>query len=201
MKQNESASRLNVRKTHVVVEEWYQEARTELDRPLKFVIAAAVLENPWHTDQPDEDLKQTIEEFAPQLASILVPLIEAETGGSEFVEAIGKGSIVGLDGEMEHAAALIHTLHFGNPFRRMVEGESYISSTSTRGSAGTALAIPMIHKNDRGRRTHFLSTDLIIQDAPRANEIVVAICTASGGRPFARIGDRKIDLATGVGQE
>lgn len=191
---------MNLRKTHLVVEEWYQEGGRLLDPPLKYVVAAAVLKNPWRFDDPDEDLAPRIEEIAPQLATILVGLIEKETGGAANIEVIGKGSIVGADGEMEHAAALIHTLRFGNHFRRMVEGESFISYSSTRGPAGIHLAIPMIHKNDRSIRSHFMSTDLVIPDAPRADEIVVAICTASGGRPFARIGDRKIDKELGVGQ-
>ena len=191
---------MNLRKTHLVVEEWHSEGGTVLDPPLKFVIAAAVLKNPWQTDRADEDLAPLIEEIAPQLATILVDLIEKETGGAANIEAMGKGSIVGADGEIEHAAALIHTLRFGNLFRRMADAESFIASTSSRGPAGTHLAIPMIHKNDRSIRSHFISTDLVIQDAPRADEIVVAICTASGGRPFARIGDRKIDQATGVGR-
>lgn len=191
---------MDLRKTAVYVEDWHREAGGPIDPPLRFVVAAAVLTNPWLGGGVDQDLAPEIERIAPRLAEVLVPLIEESSGGAERIEAFGKSAVVGLDGEIEHGAALIHTLRFGNPFRTMADGSSYLSSATTRGSAGCHVVVPMTNKNNRGLRSHFISTEFVIPDAPKADEILVAIGTASGGRPFARIGDRTIDIAEGIGQ-
>ncbi len=115
-------------------------------------------------------------------------------GGGDVAEAFGKAAIVGVDGEIEHGSALIHTLHFGNIFREAVKAKSYLSFTNTRGGPNTPLAIPMMDKNEPGRRSHYLTIQFAITDAPRADEIVLAIAVANGGRPHHRIGDRFQDL-------
>jgi hypothetical protein len=190
---------MELRKAVAYTEDWHRETGDRIDPPLRFVVAAAVLTNPWLDGGVGQDLSPEIERIAPLLADVLVPMVEERTGGPDGIEAFGKSSVVGLDGEIEHAAALIHTLRFGNPFRRMARADSYLSSATTRGAAGCHVVIPMTNKNDRGLRSHFISTEFVIPDAPRADEILVAIGASSGGRPFARIGDRTIDIAQGIG--
>ena len=82
---------------------------------------------------------------------------------------------VGLDGEIEHASALIHTLRFGNHFREAVGAKSYLAFTNTRGPANAPISIPLMDKNDAGRRSHYLTLQFAMPDAPRADEIVVAL--------------------------
>jgi len=115
-------------------------------------------------------------------------------GGGEAVEGYGKSAIVGLDGEVEHASALIHTLHFGNPYRHAVGAKTYLAFCNTRGPANAPILIPLMDKNDEGRRSHYLTIQCAISDAPAADEIVVALGASIGGRPHHRIGNRYEDL-------
>lgn len=96
--------------------------------------------------------------------------------------------------EIEHASALIHTLHFGNHYREAVGAKSYLSFTNTRGPANAAISIPLMDKNDAGRRSHYLTIQFSIADAPAPDEVVIVLGGASGGRPHHRIGDRYQDL-------
>ena len=108
--------------------------------------------------------------------------------------AYGKAGVVGLNGEIEHASAFIHTLRFGNKFRDAVGGRSYLSFTNTRGPAGSKIAIPMMHKTDSGLRPYYLTHEFTIHDAPFDDEVVIAIGGASSGRAHARTGDRYQDM-------
>ena len=108
--------------------------------------------------------------------------------------AYGKAGTVGLNGEIEHASAFIHTLRFGNKFRDAVGGTSYLSFTNTRGPAGSKISIPMMHKTDSGLRPYYLTHEFTIHDAPFDDEIVIAIGGASSGRAHARTGDRYQDM-------
>lgn len=190
---------MELRKTVAYVEDWRIEGGGRVEPPVRVAIAAAVLTNPWIGTGVSKDLMPEIASLAPLLAAILVPMLEQSSGGGERIEAIGKASMVGLDGEIEHAAALVHTLRFGNPFRKMANASTFLSSTTTRGPASAHLVIPLTNKNDAGLRSHFMTGELIVPDAPRADEILVAIAAASSGRPFARIGDRKDELAQELG--
>lgn len=102
--------------------------------------------------------------------------------------------MVGADGEIEHASAVIHTLRFGNHYREAVKAKSYLSFTNKRGGPGTSIQIPMMHKDDEGQRSHYITLEMQIEDAPRADEIVVVLGCADGGRLHPRIGNRYIDL-------
>ena len=103
--------------------------------------------------------------------------------------------MAGTDCEMEHASALIHTLHFGNFYRQAVDAKSYLGFTNTRGPANTQLQIPLMDKHDTGRRSHYLTVQFSIYDAPADDELIAAFGGATGGRPHHRIGDRYQDLA------
>lgn len=89
--------------------------------------------------------------------------------------------MVGVNGEVEHASGLIHTLRFGNHFREAVGAKSYLAFTNTRGPANASLQIPLMDKNDGGRRSHYLTIQLSVADAPGPDEIVVALGASIGG--------------------
>ena len=161
--------------------------------PWRLFAVAAVLTNPW-AGRYVEDLKPEIHAYGPELGALLTARITEMTGGGDQIEAFGKAGIVGLNGEVEHASGLIHTLRFGNHFREAVGAKSYLAFTNIRGGANTAIQIPLMDKNDAGRRSHYLTIHFSITDAPRDDEIVVALGAATTGRPHHRIGDRYQDL-------
>ncbi|WP_298916994.1 amino acid synthesis family protein [uncultured Roseobacter sp.] len=161
--------------------------------PWRLFAVAAVITNPW-AGRYVEDLKPVIQAFGPELGALLTQKITDLTGGGDKIEAFGKAGIVGLDGEIEHASGLIHTLRFGNHFREAVGAKSYLAFTNIRGAANTSIQIPLMDKNDAGRRSHYLTIQFSIVDAPRADEVVIALGAATGGRPHHRIGDRYQDL-------
>ena len=115
-------------------------------------------------------------------------------GSSKEIEAYGKAAVSGVDSEIEHGSALIHTLKFGNFLREAVKAKSYLGFTNTRGPANSPVYIPLMDKNDTGRRSHYLTVQFSIPDAPAGDELIAALGAATGGRPHHRIGDRYSDL-------
>jgi hypothetical protein len=185
---------IEIRKTLLQVETTLVEGGKVAQTPLKLYAAMAVVKNPWAGRGFVEDLKPEIHAAAPVLGELLTRMIIDAVGSGEKVEAYGKAAIVGLDGEIEHASALIHTLRFGNHYRTAVGAKSYLAFCNTRGPANAPVMIPLMDKNDEGRRSHYLTIQTSIADAPAANEIVVALGASVGGRPHHRIGDRYQDL-------
>ncbi|CAM4084593.1 amino acid synthesis family protein [Paracoccus yeei] len=183
-----------IRKTLLNVETTLIEGGRAAPTPLKLITAAAVLKNPWAGRGFVEDLKPEIHSVGPILGELLTRMIIDEAGSGDVVEAYGKAAVVGLNGEIEHASALIHTLRFGNHYRTAVGAKSYLAFTNTRGPANCPIMIPLMDKNDEGRRSHYLTIQFAIPDAPAADEIVVALGASIGGRPHHRIGDRYQDL-------
>ena len=161
--------------------------------PWRMCAVAAVVRNPW-AGRFVEDLTPEIRAYGPELGALLTDRILQMVGGGDAIEAYGKAAVVGLDGEIEHASGLIHTLRFGNHFREAVGAKSYLAFTNTRGPANAPIMVPLMDKNDAGRRSHYLTIQFAIPDAPRADEVVVALGAATGGRPHHRIGDRYQDL-------
>ena len=185
---------LDLRKVVTHTEEVHIEGGRAADPPLRLLGIAAVLTNPWAGQGFVEDLRPTILEVAPRLGEILVPRLVDLAGGADAVEGYGKAAMVGTSGEVEHGSALIHTLRFGNVFREAVGGTAYLSFTNTRGGPGATLSIPMMHKVDPGWRSHYLTLEMTVADAPAPDEIVVAIGASVGGRPHHRIGNRYSDM-------
>ncbi|MFT7585215.1 MAG: hypothetical protein ACI9EW_001638 [Cellvibrionaceae bacterium] len=184
----------SVRKVVTYKEVTYIEGGKEAPIPLQFFAAAAVVKNPWHGLGFVENLRPEILAIAPPLAEILTAEIIGMAGSGDLVEGYGKAAIVGADGEIEHASGLIHTLRFGNHFRKAVGAKNYLSFTNTRGGPGCPIMVPLMHKHDAGMRSHYLTIQFNIADAPRADEIVVCLGASIGGRPHHRIGNRYIDL-------
>jgi hypothetical protein len=183
-----------IRKTLLHVETTLIEGGRQAPTPLKLIAAMAVMKNPWAGRGFVEDLKPEIHAVAPVLGELLTRMIIDTAGSGAAVEAYGKAAVVGLDGEVEHASALIHTLRFGNHYRTAVGAKSYLAFCNTRGGANAPIMIPLMDKNDEGRRSHYLTIQCAIPDAPAADEIVVALGASIGGRPHHRIGDRYQDL-------
>lgn len=185
-----------IRKVVEYSEVTFVEGGRETLDPVKMAACAAVLQNPWAGSEFIEDLQPQILVHAKELAEALVPRLLNLVGGADKIEAYGKSAVVGTSGEIEHAAGLIHTLYFGNAFRVGAAGDAFLPFTNKRAGAGTAITIPMTHKEEKkkGTRSHFLTLEFSIADAPAHDELVVAIGAATGGRPHHRIGDRFVDM-------
>lgn len=183
-----------IRKTLLHVEDTLIEGGKIAETPLKMIAAIAVIKNPWAGQGFVEDLRPEIHDCAPGLGELLTKMVLDAAGGGDKVEGYGKAAIVGVNGEVEHASALIHTLRFGNHYREAVGAKSYLAFTNTRGPANAPLQIPLMDKNDGGKRSHYLTIALQVADAPGPDEIVVALGASIGGRPHHRIGDRYQDL-------
>jgi hypothetical protein len=184
---------LQIRKLVTFDEEILIEGFRPAAKPWRMFAVAAVVQNPW-AGKYVEDLKPVIQSFGPVLGKLLTERMIALAGTGEAIEAYGKAAVVGLDGEIEHASGLIHTLRFGNHYREAVGAKSYLAFSNTRGPANAPIMVPLMDKNDAGRRSHYLTIQFAISDAPRADEIVVVLGAATGGRPHHRIGDRYQDL-------
>ena len=169
--------------------EGYKKAST----PWQQFAVAAVITNPW-AGRYAEDLTTEINHCAPGLGELLSNEIVSMADGADNIEAYGKAAVVGGLGEIEHGSGMIHTLKFGNFYREAVAAKSYLSFTNTRGGENATIMVPMMHIHDLGMRSHYLTLQFSIPDAPRQDEIVVVLGGASSGRPHHRIGDRYQDL-------
>jgi hypothetical protein len=172
-----------------VLVEGYRAAET----PWRMFAVAAVVSNPW-AGRFVERSKPEIQAYGPILGELMSSRMIRLGGTGDESEACGKAAVVGLDGEVEHASGLIHTLRFGNHYRKAVEVRSCLASTNTRGPVNAPITVPLMDKNDAGRRSHSLTIQFAVSDAPRDDEIVVVLSAATGGRPHHRIGDRYQDL-------
>lgn len=188
----ERASEVPARALLSRVEDIEQEYGQSVPGLLRRIVVAAVVKNPWVGRRVD-DLSPGVESMHRELAPALIQRLVSHAGGKERIEAFGKGVIVGIGGEVEHGAALIHTPHLGDLFRMAVEGTSIIAFGELRAEAGAVLSIPMWHTRAAATRSHYQAAEVHIPDAPRPDEIVVALAASTGPRPFARIGDRLTD--------
>ena len=161
--------------------------------PLRMIAVAAVIKNPW-SGRFVKNLQPEIQKIGPKLGELLTARIIACAGSGDSIQAYGKSAVVGLNGEIEHASGVIHTLRFGNYYREAVTAKSYLSFTNTRGPANAPIQIPLMDKNDAGKRSHYMTIHFSIPDAPTPDEIIVCLGCALGGRPHHRIGDRYQDI-------
>ena len=182
-----------IRKIVTYDEEILIEGFRKTEEPWRTFAVAAVITNPWAGKFVD-NLKPEIQAYGPILGEMLSNRMLSLAGSGDAIEAYGKAAIVGLNGEIEHASALIHTLRFGNFYREAVGAKSYLAFTNTRAGANAPIMVPLMDKNDAGRRSHYLTIQFSISDAPRDDEIVIVLGGAMSGRPHHRIGDRYQDL-------
>ncbi|MFO0994046.1 MAG: amino acid synthesis family protein [Hyphomicrobiales bacterium] len=176
-----------IRKLLTVVDEVYREMDRAVEPPTRRAVALAVIENPFAGKYQEDlsDLMAIGEELGGLLTEKCVAALGIEGGK---VESFGKAAIVGEKGELEHAAAILHP-KMGTPVRRvLVKGPALIPSAKKMGGPGTAIDIPLGHKDAAYVRSHFDAIEARVPDAPRAGEIVVAIAVTDAGRPLPRIG-------------
>jgi hypothetical protein len=188
---------LKIRKFVTVVDETLTEMGQAVTPPVRRAAALAVIENPF-ANRYVEDLTPLID-MGEELGKILSERAVAALGiDGGKAEGYGKAALVGADGEMEHAAALLHP-KMGAPVRKTLEkGAALIPSSKKRGGPGAELDIPLGHKDAAYVRSHFDGMQVSVTDAPRANEIVVAVAVTTGGRPLPRVGGLKKDEIKGV---
>lgn len=191
----EALVNMRIRKIVAYEEDVHFEGERAAKPHLRLFGVAAVVKNPWIGRGFVADLRPEIGEFAPVLGKLLTDRILELAGGPDHIEAYGKACVSGVDSELEHSSALIHTLHFGNFYRQAVGAKTYLGFTNTRGPANCPIMIPLMDKHDTGRRSHYLTVQFSIPDAPAGDELVACFGGATGGRPHHRIGDRYTDLA------
>ncbi len=177
----------NIRKLVVQVDETRKEMGQDVSPPTRRAVAIAVIENPY-AGRYSENLDELIaigEELGALLGQKAVAALGIEPGQAQ---SYGKAAIVGERGELEHAAAILHP-KLGAPLRVAVEkGAALVPSAKKQGTLGTAIDVPLGHKDAAFVRSHFDAIEARVSDAPRANEIVVAVAVTDSGRPLPRIG-------------
>ena len=185
-----------IRKIVTVVEETLQENGRDVSPPTRRAAAVAVIVNPF-AGRYVEDLAPLIE-IGEELGGLLAQrAVEALGIDGAKVQSFGKAAAVGENGELEHAAAILHP-KMGAPFRKVLtKGAALIPSSKKRGGLGAVLDIPLGHKDAAFVRSHFDGMEVQINDAPRANEIMVAVAVTDSGRPLPRVGGLKHDEAKG----
>ena len=176
-----------IRKLIVQVDETRIEMGREVTPPTRRALAMAVIDNPC-AGRFVENLDALIaigEELGGLLGDKCVQALRIAPGQAH---SYGKAAIVGEAGELEHAAAILHP-KLGAPLRAAVgKGAALVPSAKKRGGLGTAIDVPIGHKDAAFVRSHFDAMEARVADAPRANEIVVAVVVTDSGRPLARIG-------------
>jgi Amino acid synthesis len=177
----------NIRKLIVQVDEIRIEMGKAIAPPVRKALAMAVIENPY-AGQYAENLDALVaigEELGALLGKRCVDALGIASGAAQ---SYGKAAIVGEGGELEHAAAILHP-KLGAPLRVAVErGAALVPSAKKLGGLGTAIDVPLGHKDAAFVRSHFDAMEARVPDAPRANEIVVAVVVTDSGRPLPRVG-------------
>ncbi len=184
----------DIRKIVVVLDETRTEQGRAVAPPIRRAVAAAVIANPF-AGRYVEDLAPLIE-IGAELGELLIARAVAALGiDGAAVQSYGKAAAVGEDGELEHAAALLHPT-MGRPIRAAIGGgAALIPSAKKRGGPGVSLDVPLGYKDAAYVRSHFDAIEIRITDAPRAGEILVAVAATDGGRPLPRIGGLTVDGA------
>ena len=176
-----------IRKLAVSVEETLSEMGREIMPPTRKAVAVAVIENPF-AGRYEEDLSELMETGAELGGLLGERCVLALDITPEDTESYGKSAMVGENGELEHAAAILHP-KLGAPLRKAVDkGAALVPSSKKMGSPGQVLDVPLGHKDAAYVRSHFDGIEVRLNDAPRANEIMVAVAVTDSGRPLARVG-------------
>ncbi|MBS0426008.1 MAG: amino acid synthesis family protein [Proteobacteria bacterium] len=186
----------DIRKLVVQIDETRKEMGKTIEPPARRAVAIAVIANPY-AGRYSENLDELIaigEELGALLGQKAVRALGIEPGQAQ---SYGKAAIVGEGGELEHAAAILHP-KLGAPLRVAVEkGAALVPSAKKRGTLGTAIDVPLGHKDAAFVRSHFDAVEARVSDAPRAGEIVVAVAVTDSGRPLPRIGGLQVSEIKG----
>ncbi len=185
-----------IRKIAVNIEETHQEMGKSISPATRKAVAVAVIENPFAGTYV-EDLSDLMEIGAELGALLGRKCIEALGISPSEAESYGKSAMVGENGELEHAAAILHP-KLGAPLRKAVEkGAALVPSSKKMGGLGQVLDVPLGHKDAAYVRSHFDGIEVRLNDAPRANEIMVAVAVTDSGRPLPRVGGLSAEDAVG----
>ncbi|HUN61578.1 MAG TPA: amino acid synthesis family protein [Candidatus Sulfotelmatobacter sp.] len=185
-----------IRKIVTFLEETHSEMGQTVHPATRRAAAAAVIENPF-AGKYVADLTE-LTEIGEELGTLLTERAVAALGiPGPAAESYGKAAAVGENGELEHAAAILHP-KLGTPVRKVLgKGAALIPSSKKRGGPGVSLDIPLGHKDAAFVRSHFDGMEIRVNDAPRANEILVAIAVTDSGRPLPRVGGLTKDQIKG----
>ena len=185
-----------IRKMVTIIDEIHYEMGQKINPPTRRAAAVAVIENPF-ADKYVEDLEMLMQ-IGEELGAILGKrCIKALGIKPSAAQSYGKAALIGENGELEHGAAILHP-RMGAPLRKEVDkGAALVPSSKKRGSMGDALDIPLGNKDAAYVRSHFDGMEVRVNDAPRANEILVAIAVTDSGRPLSRVGGLSADEAEG----
>ena len=180
-----------IRKLVVQVDETHREMDRPINPPTRRALAMAVIHNPC-AGRYVENLDELIA-IGEELGALLGQrCVQALGIAPEQAQSYGKAAIVGEAGELEHAAAILHP-KLGAPLRAAVQkGAALVPSAKKQGGMGTAVDVPLGHKDAAFVRSHFDAMEARIVDAPRAGEIVVAVVVTDSGRPLPRIGGLQV---------
>lgn len=189
-------SKAKIRKIVTVVERTNIEIGRTIDPPTRRAASIAVVENPF-AGRYREDLEELMA-IGEELGGLLGDKCVSALGiAPADAESYGKAAMVGENGELEHAAAILHP-RLGKPLRAAVgKGAALVPSSKKMGSMGQPLDVPLGHKDAAYVRSHFDGIEVRINDAPRANEIMVAVAVADSGRPLPRVGGLEAGDAKG----
>ena len=185
-----------IRKIVVQVDETHLEGGQAIDPPTRRALAMAVIDNPYagHFSANLDALIEIGEELGGLLGERCVQALGITP---DQAQSYGKAAIVGEAGELEHAAAVLHP-KLGAPLRKAVShGAALVPSAKKRGTLGTVIDVPLGHKDAAFVRSHFDAMEARVSDAPRANEMVVAVVVTDSGRPAPRIGGLQVSEIVG----
>ena len=186
---------VRIRKRVVTVEEIFHEGGPVADKPQRRAAALAVIHNPFAGNFVQE-IAGFMEDLNPLGLDMAKALVSALGGDPKAVEGYGKGAIVGESGELEHGA-LWH-VPGGYAMREILGGaKAIVASTKKVGGPGTRLDVPITHINASYVRSHFDAMEVGIPDAPRADELVLALVMTTGPRVHARVGGLKVSEIKG----
>jgi hypothetical protein len=186
---------MEIRKIVTIVEDLFVDGQRKATKPIRKAACLAVIRNPY-ADTYEEDLTSLID-YSEEVGKVIAERAVEALGKDRGPESYGKAAIVGEKGELEHAAALLHP-KLGTPLRAAVGGgKAIIPSVKKIGHMGDAIDIPLHYKDAAFVRSHFDGMTVSISDAPKADEIVLAVAVTDGGRPNARVGGLKKEEVKG----
>jgi Amino acid synthesis len=180
-----------IRKLVVQVDEIRSEMGRIVEPATRRAVAMAVIANPFAGRYADD--LESLTAIGEELGQLLGAKCVAALGIlPDQAQSYGKAAIVGEAGELEHAAAILHPKMGATLRREVSSGAALIPSSKKMGGLGTAIDVPLGHKNAAFVRSHFDAIEARVSDAPRAHEIVVAIAVTDSGRPLARVGGLQV---------
>jgi hypothetical protein len=183
---------LSLRKTAVFIETVRHDGGPPVDPPLRRGAIATVLDNPY-AGRFEADLMPWMDALKPLAVDMTHQLIAALGVAPDAIQSFGKGAIVGVEGELEHAA--IWHAPGGQGLKSVLNAKGFVAAGQIMGSIGAHLHIPLVYVNSPWVRSHFDAMDIMVADAPRPREVVFALAMSTGGRIHARLGGLTVEQA------